>query len=177
VDVFEATLERSLGIEQPPPRGSFLSNATKLDSLAAIKGQRFFDPAAKKRLLMVITDGESVPVANARLGTLFLRDPVVDTIIVHVWGENERVYTRGRPERQYLPDPSSRSILESLAASTKGSVFDERSIESAAERAREVLGDGPTVEQGQQSGREPLAPYLALAAFLPVGLLLWRRDR
>jgi hypothetical protein len=88
-----------------------------------------------------------------------------------------RVYTRGAPEPQYLPDPSSRALRDSLARASRGSVFDERSAGPAAQRARQLLGKGRTVVHGRRTGREELAPYLALAALLPVGLLLWRRER
>ena len=74
-DVFQAALDRSIGIERPPPSSSLLGNATKLDALATIRGLRYFSPAKKKRLLIVLTDGESHPVAGARLGTLFRREP------------------------------------------------------------------------------------------------------
>lgn len=177
VEVFQATLERTIGIERPPPRSSFLTNATRLDSLAAIRTHRFFSPDSDTRLLVVFTDGESQPVATARLGTLFKREPAIEVVFVHVWGGSERVYARGAPEPQYLPDPSARAILDGVATSTGGSVFSERSLESATQRARQLLGSGPTVTEGLYSGREALAPYLALAAFLPLGLLLWRRDR
>ena len=56
-------------------------------------------------------------------------------------------------------------------------VFPERSAGIVAERARQLMGDGPTVVEGQESGRDALAPYLALAAAVLLGLLLWRRDR
>ncbi len=177
VDVFQATLDRSIGIERPPPSVSFLSNATKLDSLAAIRGLRYFAPKAKKRLVVVLTDGESLPVANARLGTLYRRPPAISTVFVHFWNEKERVFSRGVPEPEYLPDPSSRPILDGLAASTGGSVHGESSIAVVARAAREHLDSGPTVVQGSRSGRTALAPFLAMAAFLPLSILLLRRDR
>jgi len=43
-EVFESTLTRSLGIEQPPPRSSLATNATSLDALATIRTQRYFAP-------------------------------------------------------------------------------------------------------------------------------------
>ena len=48
-DVFQATVERSIDIEKPPPRTSLLSSATSFDALAAIRTQRFFSPRARKR--------------------------------------------------------------------------------------------------------------------------------
>lgn len=176
-DVFRATLERSIGIEKPPPRGAFLSNATKLDALAGIRTLRFFSPTARKRLLVVFTDGESQPVANARLGALFREQPVIETLFVHVWGEDDRVFSNRVPEPQYRPNPSARSALEEMAASTRGAVYTDSNVGAATRRARALLGSGPTVTEGNRRGRTPLAPFLAVVAFLPLGLLLWRRDR
>jgi hypothetical protein len=177
MDVFQATLDRSIGIERPPPSSGFLTNATKLDALATLRGLRYFSPAAKKRLVVVLTDGESQPVAGARLGGLYRRSPVIETEFIQFWSKNERVYSRGAPEPQYRPDPSARSILDGVAASTRGKVFSEHELDAVTTQAREVLGQGPTEVIGESRGRSALAPYLAMAAFLPLGLLLWRRDR
>lgn len=178
-DVFQATLDRSIGVERPPPSSSLQTNATRLDSLAAIRSLHYFSPTAKKkkRLLVVLTDGESVPVAGARLGSLLRREPPIETLFIQFWGENERVFSRGAPEVEYVPDPSARALLEGLAASTKGTVFSEREVGAAATKARRILGQGATEVTGQSRGRQALAPYFALAAFLPLGMLLWRRDR
>jgi hypothetical protein len=176
-DVFSVTLERSLGIERPPPRTSFATLATDFNALTKLRTLRFFRPDVERRLVVVLSDGESAPVARARLGTLFRREPKIDAIFIHFWGEDERVYSRGVPEPQYLPDPSSRTLLDGIAASVEGSVFEERSAGVAAQRARQLLGDGPTVVEGMERGRVALAPYLTLAAFLPLGLLLLRPNR
>jgi hypothetical protein len=176
-EAFEATLDRSIGIERPPPSSSLVTNATKLDSLTAIRALRYFSPTSRKRLVVVLTDGESLPVAGTRLGTLYRRSPAIDLLFIQFWGENERVFTRGAPEPQYRADPSARAILDGVAASTNGTVYSEGQLDSAANKARQLLGQGPTEARGQSRGREALAPYLALVAFLPLGLLLWRRDR
>jgi len=176
-DAFQATLDRTIGIERPPPRGGFATNATDLNALTSVRGLRFFAPTTKKRLVVVFTDGESIPVASARLGVLYRRSPAIDLMFLHFWDEDERVYARGAPEPQYVPDPSSRATLDRLAASAQGVVFPEQSVDAAVRAARRALGSGPTVDQGQRRGREALAPYLALAAFIPLSLLLWRRDR
>jgi hypothetical protein len=176
-EVFEATLRRSIGIEKPPPRSSFATGATSLNALSTLRGLRFFTPKSSARLAIVLTDGESQPVSNARIGGLFRRDPAIGVLFVHFWGEDERVYTRGVPEPQYLPDPSSRSVLDRLAASSRGAVYSEGQVDAVRGKARELLGSGPTVVTGEQAGQLALAPYLAFAALLPFGLLLWRRDR
>jgi hypothetical protein len=175
--VFEATLERSVAIERPPPRSSFATGATSLNALATLRGLRYYTPASKERLAIVLTDGESQPVANARLGGLFGRDPAIDVLFVQFWDEDERVFTRGTPEPEYRPDPSARAILDRLAASSDGAVYGEGELGPATAKARELLGSGPTAVRGEEAGQLALAPYLAAVALLPFGLLLWRRDR
>jgi hypothetical protein len=175
--VFEATIDRSLAIERPPPRSSFLTGATSLNALATIRGLRYFTPTSTSRLVIVLTDGESDPVANARLGGLFRRDPAINLVFVQFWNKNEKVFSRGAPEPQYVPNASARGVLDRLAASTHGAVYSEGQVGAAADESRAFLGSGPTVVQGERAGKLVLAPYLAVAALFPFGLLLWRRDR
>ncbi|MEX2645379.1 MAG: VWA domain-containing protein [Gaiellaceae bacterium] len=175
-DVFRATLARSIGIEQPPPRSTFSQNATSFDSLADVATRRFFSSTAERRLLVVLTDGESTPITAGRVGRLLGRASV-RSVFVHLWDPAERVYTNGRAEPQYRPDPSGRTLLEALAVATGGSVYSEAAAAAAARKSRELLGSGPTRAQGVREARSGLAAYLALAALLPVGLLLARPDR
>ena len=176
-EVFAATLQRSVGIERPPPRGSFLTSATSLNALTTLRGLRYFTPSSTKRLAIVLTDGESQPVSNARIGSLFRRSPAIGVVFVQIWGKDERVFSRGVPEPQYRADPNARGILDRLAASANGAVYSESDVGAAERKARSLLGSGPTVVEGEEAGKVPLAPYLAAAALFPFGLLLWRRDR
>ena len=176
-DVFAATLGRSLGIDRPPPQGAFVSTATRLAALETIVSRRFFTPTVRNRLIFVITDGESVPIAGAKIAAAFRRPPGVDSIFLHVWDGDERVFDGNQVEPQYSPDPRSRGILDAAADTLGGRVFAEDQLDSAIATARNELGDGTTVVQGQKRNRNALAPYLAGAIFLPLTLLLWRRDR
>lgn len=176
-DVFAATLQRSLGVDRPPPQGSFSSTATRLASLESIVTRRFFSPTARARLIVVLTDGESVPTSGAKFAAAFRRPPGVDSIFLHFWGADERVFSGGQAEPQYSPDPRSRAILDQAAETIGGRVFEEGELGGAIAAARDALGDGTTVVQGEKRNRLALAPYLAAAAFLPLALLLWRRDR
>jgi hypothetical protein len=176
-DVFVATLRRSIGIDRPPPRGTFVSTATRLSALEDILTRRYFSPTARKRVIFVLTDGESIPVSGAKIGAVFRRPPGVDTIFLHIWDGDERVFDGGQPEPQYSPDPRSRAILQAAAETLGGHVFPEGELDQAIGAARRAFGDGPTVVQGEKRNRVALAPYLAGAVFLPLTLLLWRRDR
>ena len=176
-DVFVATLRRSIGIDRPPPHGFFLSTATRLSALETIVTRRFFNPTVRRRLIFVVTDGESVPIAGAKVAAAFRRPPGVDTIFLHVWSADERVYNGSEPEPQYTPDPRARAILDAAARSLDGSVYAEDGLSAAIAKAAELLGEGRTVVRGDQRNRVGLSPYLAGAVFLPLALLLWRRDR
>jgi von Willebrand factor type A domain len=176
-EVFEATVSRSLGIEQPPPRSSFATTATALDALGGLRTHKYFSADTRTRIVVVLTDGESQQVSLARLAALFRQDPPIKVVFVHLWGAGERVYTEGAPEPQYEPDPSSKLVLEGLARTVDGHYYAESDLVEAAAKTRELLGSGPTVVRGRQSGEIELAPFMAAAAFAPVLLLLWRRDR
>jgi hypothetical protein len=176
-DVFVATLRRSIGIDRPPPQGTFNSTATRLAALETVVDRRFFTPTSRARLVFVITDGESVPISGAKIGAAFRRPPGVDTIFLHVWHADERVYNGADPEPQYTPDPQSRSILDAAAETLGGYVYEENQLGAAIAKAQTLLGSGTTVTRGEKRNQLALAPYLAGAVFLPLFLLLWRRDR
>jgi len=176
-DVFVATLRRSLAVDRPPPRTSYSTLATNLSALETVVSRRFFTPTVRRRVIFVITDGESTPVSAARIGALFRRPPGVDTIFLHVWNEDERVFDGNEPEPQYSPDPRSRGILDATAETLRGRVFAESELDQAITAARNLIREGPTVERGRKRNRIGLAPYLAGAVFFPLALLLWRRDR
>ena len=184
-DVFRATLEKSLGVERPAPGTGFIiapgqvssRNATTFSALAGMGTQAFFSPEARKRVVVVLTDGESPDVEAARVGSSFRRAGI-QAIFLRFWGSGERVFTNGEAEPQYRPQPESRAILESLAAATGGRAFDEADLTGAERQVHTDVGSGKVEEVASERGhRLPLAPYLAAVAVLPLGLLLWRRDR
>ena len=176
-DAFRATVDLALDIEQPPPRSSFITTATSFDSLSAMATQRFFSPRAhppgghrahgrREPGHQRCASRASLPPA-ARAG----RDlrPVLE--------RDERVFNRGLPEPQYRPNPAARADLDALAAATDRDGFDESELDEVAPRVRSLLRKGPTVTEGVRKTRLALAPYLLACAMLPLGVLLWRRDR
>jgi hypothetical protein len=176
-DVFRTTLVKAIGIERPPPVHTLLRRVTSLEALSALATQGFFSPTARRRVAVVLTDGETLPGTRARLGTLFRRPPGIATVFVHVWGREERVFRGRTAEPGYRADPSARDLLERLAAQVGGEVYDESELTRVAERLPELVGSGPTVVEGQRREDIALAPALAAAALLPLVLLLWRRER
>lgn len=170
-----ASTVRHLGIEQPPPQ-SIAVNATTFAPLADVATQGYFAPVARRRLLVVLTDGESQAFSAAEVARALRSGPGVSLVLVRVWAEGERVFgPSGQPE-SYLPDPQSGQALASLAAATGGRVFAERDLGAAATFAHSALGTGPTTARGREVRTTPLAPYLAAAALVPLLIVLRRRN-
>ena len=176
-DTFRTTVALALGIEKPPPKSSLITTATSLDSLATLATQRFFSPRAQQRAVVVLTDGETQGINEGRLARAWRRAPGVDVAFVHFWSRDERVFNRGLPEPQYRPDPGARNDLDGLAKVTGATVFDEEELDAVTSRVRSALKRGPTVTEGVRKTRLALAPYLLAAALLPLGVLLWKRER
>lgn len=174
---FERTVTSAIGIEQPPPIQE-RARATTFAALAEIPRNGTFAPSAKRRVLIVLTDGESRPFDLGELSRAVARPPETSVVIIHVWRRDEAVFRpSGAREGAYRPDPTTRTRLDALARATGGAVFSETDLGGAAARARRVLGAGPTEIAGRTTKVQTLAPYTALLALLPLGLVLWRRSR
>lgn len=176
-DAFRATIDQSIGIDRPPPQERLSSNGTTLEALGPVATRRFFAAAVERRLLVVVTDGETRPLNEGAVAATLARPPGIETVFVHVWAPNERAFVRGIAAPDYKPDPTSRDSLERLARATRGTVYSEGEADAAARDVRRRLGTGPTVVERERREREPLAPFAALAAFLPLSLLLGRPNR
>lgn len=173
--VFRSTIERSIGIERPPPSIFFSTRATDLNTLGGIPKRGFYSPSARKRVLVVYTDGESQPLQPG-LQEAFQRRPRIETVLVHVWGRGERIYETGTAERAYTPDPASAASLDDVASLVGGVVLPESASAEAGRRAAELLGTGPTRARVLEGERRALMPWVVLLAVLPLGFLLYRRN-
>jgi hypothetical protein len=176
-EVFQATLAKSIGIERPPPVHTLLTRVTSLEALAAVATQGFFTPTARRRVMVVLTDGESLPGSRARLAQLFREPPGIATMFVHLWERDERVFRGRTPEPAYKADPGARGWLDRLAFEVGGQVYGEDELAAIVQRVPKLVGEGPSVVRGERRRDVPTAPYLTAFAFLPLALVLWRRDR
>lgn len=177
--VFAGVVNESVQLWEPRPQGSFRpgTRATDLESIAELGGNGYFAPEAKQRLIVVLTDGESIQAYPERIAGGLRRGRRVKVIFVHVWRGTERIYqSEGRLDPSYLADPAGAQLLRELAAETNGRVFGESDVSGAVERARAELGGGATRRQGIERSRTPLAPWLVLVAAIPLGGVLWRRN-
>lgn len=161
---FAGVVDRAVRIESPPPHATAF-RATTFAALSQIASGNDFAQSAKRRLVILLTDGESGPVptsdvARALAGVRFEA--------IRFWRAGEAVYgADGKVESAYTPDPGGRLTLADLAAALGGRSFDEAALPAATAYLRSLAGTGPTVA-GPVGGpsRLPLAPYVALAALL-----------
>lgn len=172
--VFRETMREAVGIERPPPSTSFGTNVTALDALGAVPTLNFYTPSAKKRALVVFTDGESQPVST--LATDFAERPRVDVTLVQVGDPSERIWESGVAEAGYRPDTTAAATLQTAASAVRGRVLEEGRVSETAAAVRAALGTGPTTERRIEGNRQALMPYVALLAIFPLGLVLYRRN-
>jgi hypothetical protein len=173
---FEATLNRTMGVDRPPPLQRSNRVASTFDALRAVPTRNFFAPEATKRLVVYLTDGES-RVFNPRRMRASFRVKNTGLMVVRFWNAGERVFRAdGAPEPQYQADPASAETVRMLARAAGGRAFDEDELGEVADAARAFMGEGEARPLGEDASRTTLAPYLFLGAFVPLGFLLWRRN-
>ncbi len=172
---FALTMNRAVGIEQPPPTISAVV-ATNIGAVGALGSQNFFapPPTGRRRLVVLLTDGESRGFDPGPVGQALARAPGVHLVVVRVGSTGESVWDGKRREQGYHDDPSAGDRLASLASAADGKVFSEGSVGAATSAVRAALGSGPTVVRGHTAKTRTLAPYVALLALLPLLLVLPR---
>jgi len=169
---FEQTIRQAVQIDNPPPATDDVT-ATDLGALGALGTQGFFSPSARHRVVIVLTDGESRPFDVHQTAHALGHAPGVTPILIRVSSPGEAVFAAaGQLEPAYHPDPSAGQALAGLAEAARGLTVPETALGKAARAVRTALGSGPTQNEGRIVSTRALAPYAALAAFLPLFPLL-----
>lgn len=170
---FDGVVERAVAIEDPPPTAQAV-RVTNYAALDEVAGGDYFAPGVTRRVVVLLTDGESNPFDPGALsGRLGPRDGY-RFVAIRFWNANEAVYdANGHAEPAYHPDPTGRVLLAQLAAALGGRSFEESQTGAAASYLRQVVGRGPTGRARRVLGQHSLAPYLAglALALLVVGVL------
>jgi hypothetical protein len=171
---FAGDVQRAIAVDSPPPQRFYANRATSLDALSSFVSAAYFRPRTQYRSVIVLTDGESLPVSST-LGTALAKPPGVQVVFVHIWRADDRLYPTSVADPNYRPDPGSRAFLEKTASSLHARVVSGDDVAGAAAAARAGLGEGP-IKKVTETARIALMPWVTLAAFLPLGFLLWRRN-
>ena len=164
---FDAVVERAVAIESPPPRSSDV-RATTYGALEDIPAGNYFDPRVTRRIVVLLTDGETNPVDPGEIARRLGVARGYRLVALRFWHAGESVYGgNGKPEPGYRPDPSGGAILDGLAQAGGGRAFEERDVAAAAAYLKQVVGSGHTTTSATITrSREPLAPFVALPALL-----------
>jgi len=171
-DAFEQTIRQVVKIDNPPPATDSVT-ATTLGALGALGTQSFFSPTARHRIAIVFTDGESRPFDVHQTARALSHARGVAPFLVQIWSPGEDVFSpSGQPEAAYHPDASSTEALAGLAQAAHGKAFREGELGAVAKAVRAALGSGPTQREGLTVTTRALAPYVALAALVPLLLLV-----
>ena len=174
-NAFAAVVDRAIGIERPPPDRR-ARRATAFAALGDLGRVAFFRPDSQRRIAVVVSDGETIPVDLETLADR-LRDGHVSMIFVQVWRRDEAIFDdNGNRDPAYRPDPTSSRSLRLVAGAVGAPVINEGDVKGLVEAVRARLGGGKLVPQGRQLVSEELAPQTLLAAFVPLALLLYRRN-
>jgi hypothetical protein len=171
---FDLVAQRGVAIESPPPAGSDV-RATSYDALAQVASGNYFAPKATRRLIVLLTDGESNPVNTGELAHALGKGYRV--VAVRLWAGSESVYGRNRkPEPAYRADPLGKSVLSGVAGALGGRAFEESQLGAAESYLRSAAGHGPTTATATSTPtRTALAPYLAGLALVLLAVALGLR--
>jgi len=186
---FAETVDGAIGTLKPPPP-AFQIVATTFDPLASLRDQGFFAPPTQHRVAILLTDGETAPFFPEAVGQRLAGmqpvqtygqpqpvQPRVKLVVVRFGSARDRIYrTEGSVDAGYRPDLGATSQLSALVQASRGQLIDARDFGAATAALRDAVGSSRRGERTTLTTTTRLAPYAALAAFVPLGLLLWRRN-
>jgi hypothetical protein len=163
---FDGVMQRAIAIESPAPASSGVV-ATTYASLDDVAAGNYFEPGVTRRVIVLLTDGESNPFDPASVASAMPASAGWRFLAIRFWNARELVYDSGRAEPGYHPLPTGAAILSGLAAATGGRFFEEDNLGAAASYLRRIVGRGPTILQpAPMRSPQPLAPWLAGVAAL-----------
>ena len=172
---FVSVVNRAIGVERPPPDRR-ANKATAFSGLGDIGRTAFFRRETARRVIVVVSDGETLPVdleaLRERLG-----EGRVSTIFVQVWRGDEAVFDEnGERDPAYRPDRTGGRTLRGDRRRARGA-----GAERGGRRGAHGSGEGADRSRHPRPAGTPgrlaqLAPHALLAAFLPLAFILYRRN-
>ena len=156
---FNTVARNAVRMNGPPPN-ELAPNATDFSALADLGTQSFFSPSVQHRVVVVLTDGESVPFDASSIATGLAGASSSSSAS----GTPTSACSTARSQSpSTVPDPASAELVEELASATGGAVFSPSQLGDAADAVRQAVGTGSTFNVGSDVRRTPLAPWIALA--------------
>jgi hypothetical protein len=172
---FDLTLARAIAVQRPPPSENVGGSGTTLASLGDLAAGRFFAAAARTRIAVVLTDGESRPFAVRRVGSALSRAHI-QPFLIRLGTGSERVYGPTGSAESYRPVSGAGVALARAAASLGAAAYDEPAAGRAVADVADAVARGAGEQRVESASARSLSPYLALLALVPLGLVLVRRN-
>jgi hypothetical protein len=164
---FDAVLADAYGILRPPPAPDIDHWVTTFDQLGRAGTRQFFSPGVRKRLLVVLSDGETRPF-DARGVLRSLRSHGVIPIDVRFWQPGERIFrSDGKPESYHATQSNE---LHALRAA-RWQAYPESRFGAVVDAARRAVGSGPFAKASVERRQVSIAAAFALAAVAPLLLV------
>ena len=170
---FELVVRGAMGVERPPPVGEPELLATDLEEIGDVATDGYFSPDARRRLAILLTDGESEPFSTTQVAEE-LREGAVGLVVVRVGNERERIYAASGVPEAYRPSERATRDLAHLVSESGGRVFREAESEAVVRAARRFLGVGPTTVGRPSERTIVLTPYAVVAALALLAALFLR---
>jgi len=173
---FATVLDRALAVGRPLPRiGGGLS--TNVDPLIAVAGRGYFTDGVGRRVMLVFTDGEVLPIDPQLFREGFADAPPVDVVFVRLGSAGERVFRANGRTESYRADARLGAQLDLLAEAIGAPVIPEAEPERVEAVVREALGTGAVHTVRERRSTVALAPLVLVGSLVPLAVLVRRRNR
>ena len=174
VAAFDSVLTGAVAIESPPPVETLGVRVTNYLGLEDIGTGNYFDSGVARRVVVLLSDGESVPFDPRQITALLPRASGYRFLAIRFWAPDEGVYgANGQREPGYHPYPGGKVLLAQLAASLGGRSYEEADLGEAADYLHQIVGTGRTVTTARRAASvRTLAPFVAGLAVLLLALAL-----
>jgi von Willebrand factor type A domain len=172
---FENVLQHSIDVDKPLSDQAENRQATDLGATRFFATGNFFR-GARRRVLVVFTDAQTKRYEVDELVGDFSTSGV-NVVLIRFWRDGEVVRGPEGVEEAYVPDPAASAIAaQQYAQQVRGQAFHEDDIDAAIDAVRATLGTKSTITRVKTVDIQPLGPYVLLAALVPLGFLLVRRN-
>ena len=169
-------LDRALAVGRPLPRiGGGLS--TNVDPLIAVAGRGYFTDGVRRRVMLVLTDGEVLPIDPQLFREGFADAPPVDVVFVRLGSADERVFRANGRTESYRADARLGAQLDVLADAIGAPVISEAEPEQVEAVVRGALGTGAVHTVRERRSTVALAPLVLVGSLVPLAVLVRRRNR
>ena len=170
---FDSVLTQAVAIESPPPIETLVARVTTYAALEDIGSGNYFDPGVTRRVIVLLSDGESLPFRPSEITAQLPPAFGYRFLVIRFWAPGEAVYDpNGRKEPGYHPSAAGKVVLAQLAGSLGGRSYEEANFAEAAGYLREIVGTGPTATTRRAASVRTLAPFVAGLAALLLALAL-----